>query len=76
MMLLCLLLLCCLYSNLNARDFLHFRLLLIIVILVEVLEGLDNQFGTMESILEQESLKQKVDRLTKENIFYVSFLLF
>ena len=35
---------------------------------MQVLEGLDNQFGTMDSLLEQENQKQKIDRLTKENI--------
>eukprot|EP00026_Physarum_polycephalum_P015910 Phypoly_transcript_16710.p1 GENE.Phypoly_transcript_16710~~Phypoly_transcript_16710.p1 ORF type:complete len:226 (+),score=66.99 Phypoly_transcript_16710:114-791(+) len=34
---------------------------------VEVLEGLDDQFGTMDSLLEQENQKQKMDRLIKEN---------
>lgn len=34
----------------------------------EVYESLDNQFGSMESLLEQEDQRQKIDRLTKENI--------
>ena len=69
------------FSSLCILSFFYFSLLLIylmnlLFILVEVLEGLDNQFGTMDSLLEQEIQKQKIEQLTKENIFNYLLLYF